>query len=181
MTIAPFIWQSTNATAIVNTVLTAVSNALTGTSGGPVKRTVFEPGSDVAWDACDCGQLALVIRRRYTSRSFPTDGSDLIVGNCENVLIVFDCALSIVRCVPISDINGKPPSPAALGAAAQIQDEDAYTVWNTTYCTLVSLRDANPRRVTDFIVNDQTSLGPQGGCSGTELHFKFGLYVPCGC
>lgn len=181
MTTPPFVWSFSSVTDVVTPLLSVVSTALTGSAGGTVKRVVFVPGSEVAWDACDCGQLALAVRRRYSSRAFPTDGTDTVVGNCENSIIVFDCALSIVRCVPIPDVNGRPPTAAALSNAAAIQEDDAYVVWNATYCYLVRLRDTTPRHIADFVINDQVSLGPQGGCSGTELHFKFGLYVPCGC
>jgi len=181
VTSPPFVWQPGSVAAVATTLLAAASTALTGTSGGAVRRVVFAPGADVAWDNCDCGQLALAVRRRYTSRAFPTDASDVVMGNCENALVVFDCALSIVRCAPTPDVNGRPPSSQALSDVAAVLEEDAYVVWNTTYCTLVNMRDANPRRVADFVINDQTSLGPLGGCAGTELHFKFGLYVPCGC
>lgn len=177
----PTAWSTTGVANVVNQLLSAVSAALSGTSGGTPKRVVFEPGADVPWDECDCGQLALAVRDRYTSRAFPSSAIDGRVGNCENVVVVFDCALSLTRCVPIPDANGKAPTPHALSKYAARQEEDAYVVWNTTQCFLMMLRDSSPQLITDFIVNNSVSLGPQGACSGTQLNFKFGLYVPCGC
>jgi hypothetical protein len=175
----PITWQGSS--TVITTVLSAASAALTGSGGPVIERTTLAPGAEAAWDACDCGQLALVVRRRYPSRSFPGDASDVVVGNCASVLVVFDCALSLVRCVPGADENGDPPKVADLNAAVAVQESDAFVLWQSVTCTLTALRDSSPQRVSDFIVNDVTSLGPQGMCGGVELHFKFGLYVPCEC
>lgn len=177
----PFTWKKTSAKTVLDGVLAAVSAALANTTCGVPKRVTYSPGAEQAWDACDCGQLALSVNRRYRSRGFPREATDDLRGSCDDVVITFDCSLSIVRCFPGPDKNGSPPRPSAQAAAFACQEEDAYVVWNTTWCYLTQLRDSTPRLVTDFVLNDQPSLGPSGACGGSQLNFKFGLYVPCGC
>jgi PKD repeat protein len=177
----PFVWKKTSARTIGTGLLNGVAAALVSTTCGRPKRVVYSVGADQPWDACDCGQLALNVNRRYTSRSFPTDASDSTRGDCENSIVVFDCSLSIVRCVPGPGRNGEPPTATALDAAFRCQEEDAQVVWNTAWCYFTQLRDITPRLIVDFIINDQPSLGPSGACGGSQLNFKFGLYVPCGC
>ena len=60
-----------------------------------------------------------------------------------------------------------------------MQESDAFVVWNTTECVLSELADMN--LINNYIVNDQVNVGAQGDCSGSELHFKFGLFMPCPC
>lgn len=176
----PIVWAPSTVNSILTGLLTAVSGTLALTTGGRPRRVVFAPG-EVAWDECDCGQLAVDVTRRYRSRGFPTDATDALIGNCDEVMIIFDCTISMVRCIPIPDVNGKAPSPTALGRSALIMEEDAYALWNATWCYMSRLRDNTPRLISDFIINDDVSLGPSGACAGSELHFKFGMYVPCGC
>lgn len=175
------VWSTTSVKTILDGLLVAVNDALTATTCGAPKRVTYSPGLEQAWDLCDCGQLALSVNRRYRTRSFPTDGSDQLRGSCDEILVGIDCSLSIVRCVPGPDRNGAPPTPTQQATAFTCQEEDAYVVWNTTWCYLERLRDTPPALVTEFIINDQPSLGPSGACAGSQLNFKFGLYVPCGC
>lgn len=147
-------------------------------SGGLVKRQVITLG-EVAWDNCQCGQLALTITRIYLSQQFPQDASRQ--QPCPTGAFVADCSLSIVRCVPGPDQNGNPPKSSELLTAAGIELQDAYFVWTTTECILKRLTDALPYGLTDYVVIDQVPLGPLGGCAGTELHFKMGFNRPGVC
>jgi hypothetical protein len=164
-------------------LLTAVSTALSASTLGTPNRIVYVPGNEVAWDKCDCGQLGLHVVNRYRTRQFPLSGVDVILGNCDDVGMVIDCAMSIVRCVPGpgDDDDDMAPDPTALRNTAIAFEQDAFIVWDTTQCYMTGLKNATPKTITDFIINEQVSLGPLGNCAGTELHFKFGLYVNCGC
>ena len=181
----PFVISPTAVSNVLTPLLTAVSTGLAGTANGAPNRVLFQPGAEVAWDECDCGLLAVKVNRRYRTRGFPEDWTDRVIGNCDELGIVVDCSLQLVRCVPIVGENDSlPASDTALLNAAIREQEDAYTVWRTTQCYLTLLREpapGSPQLITDYVINDQTPLGPQGGCAGTELHFKFGLYIDCGC
>lgn len=173
--------SSTSVYDALSALPAAVNTALAATPAGQVNRVVFSPGAELAWDECDCGQLALVINRRYPSRTFPQDSSDNVLGECDDIGWVIDCKLSIVRCTPGPDDNGDPPTPAAMLAAWQTQESDAYTIRNVVRCYLQAIVTSTPRLIANFIVNDQPSVGPLGNCAGTELNFKIGFYTSCGC
>lgn len=165
---------------IVMPLLDSVNTALAGTAGGSPGRVVFAPGGEAAWDNCQCGQLSLVVNQRHRTRDFPINTTDIVVGNINDLGLVIDCSLQIVRCVPIESADAEPPPVLDLNNAAKIQEEDAFVVWDTVTCFLFNQEKA--RNITGFILNTQKPLGPEGGCAGTQLDFKFGLYVNCsGC
>ena len=154
------------------TILSAVSVALSGV-GRPPARVLMYPGT-VAWDNCDCGQLALGVTTHFNSRDTVNDSSNMHQ-NCTAPARVASYALSIVRCVPGTDINGTPPVPGALTNAFQIQESDAYLVWHTVQCQLTAMENVNQPggpTIIAGIVLDQIVLQTSGMCTGTELHFK---------
>lgn len=185
MTQPPFVISSTSVAGVLGPLAYAVSDALASTSAGRPGRVALLPGTEVSWDGCDCGSLSVRVLRRYRTRRFPVDFSDQVIGNCNELGIVVECAMLLLRCSPVvgeSDID--PPTVAALTRAMQDEQEDAFIVWDTTQCYLNTLANPAPghlRLIDNFIINDQVSIGPMGGCSGTELHFKIGFYVNCGC
>lgn len=159
---------------VAGIIVSGCAAALTAqSSGGAVNRSFVTLG-EVAWDNCQCGQLALTITRIYLSQTFPQDASRQQT-RCPTGYVVADCSLSIVRCVPGPDTNGNPPKEAALTAAAGIELQDAFVVWDKTECILMTMYSATPYGIMEYIMLDQTSLGPQGNCGGTELHFKIGF------
>jgi hypothetical protein len=158
-------------------IVTGVGVALGSGANGTPERIGVVPGSEIAWDACDCGQLAIVIPRRYASNSFPTEAS--VVRNCENALVVAQLTLGLQRCAPNPSENGDPPKMATLQNAAMNQEEDVFIVRSTTQCILEHLQDVSD--VASFTLTTQDSVGPQGGCYGTELTIFVGFYVNCGC
>jgi hypothetical protein len=90
------------------------------TTLGPPDRSFVHVG-DVAWDNCECGQLAVTIQEMYPSQSFPMEAGlitaaagGVTVGNraCAAPLFVVGYLVSIVRCVPSGD-GRSPPTPAA--------------------------------------------------------------------
>lgn len=153
-------------------ILSAVSVALSG-AGRPPARVLMYPGT-VAWDNCDCGQLALGVTSHINSRDGVNDSSSNYT-NCTAPMRVATYSLSIIRCVPGVDVNGNSPTPGALTNAFRIQESDAYIAWHTVQCQLTSLESTSqaggPQIVTGLML-DQIVLQSLGSCTGTELHFK---------
>lgn len=171
----------TSPSTVAVTVLDTVSAALTGSAGGPVSRIALMPGLEIAWDDCQCGTLALAVTNRYTSRNFPITAQDLPV-NCCNLYLVYEYALVIVRCVPGETTDARPPKVAALASAFDVQESDAFVLRTQTECALASLyTPTGSETIAAYVVNDQPSLGPQGGCAGSQLNFKVAFSYPCGC
>lgn len=166
------------AAAIVTGVGMCIVDELQATpeSGGVaanMRICLLAPGN-VAWDGCDCGQLALSILRTYPTQTFPIDASDQpIIGNCGPFAQVFEVLVSLVRCVPGLDQSGKPPSCARLRAASLIQQGDAFAIRNGVSCCLRELK--RTYEIQKYTVGQSTFVGPEGNCGGVELIFRFEL------
>jgi hypothetical protein len=78
---------------------------------------------DPAWD--DCPQLVAAIRAPQTSR-----GLETITPNVVCIVVpVWTVCVELVRCIPVPDANGNPPSSIDLSASAQavsIEFEDLF-------------------------------------------------------
>lgn len=123
------------------------------------------PGA-IAWDACDCGMLAVSVAQVYPSEAFP-DPQTVKVGNCDAPFEVAELVVQIIRCAPSPEGQDLWPTVAALDASAQQVARDAYEVAHAVAVELCEMHAA--REVYDFLVRPQTSQGPAGGCVGTEL------------
>lgn len=149
------------------------------TTGGVPNRSCVVPG-EVAWDECQCGMLAVSIRRLYSSRVFPGDASqDGEFGACDIPYTVIEYAITIARCVAVTDDAGNPPPCSALDSAAQIWAEDAMAVRNGVGCCLADMIDANT--IAEYTLEEQVSVGPAGGCVGSELKALVGIINKCNC
>jgi hypothetical protein len=148
-------------------------------SGGvPPKMRVclLVPGA-IAWDGCDCGQLAQTIQGIYPTQVFPTDASEVpIRGGCgPGGQLIVEVLVSLTRCVP-GMTAGQPPRPptcAQLRAAALEQQADAYAVRKAVNCCLADLQ--RDRRIVKYAVGRTNFVGPEGNCGGSELIYKFEL------
>lgn len=172
-------WSPTKVTDVATIILNAVNAALGQTAAGSPERVTLTPGSEIPWDDCSCGLLSLAVTNRYVSRLFPVSAVDLPT-NCCDTNIVAEMSLAIIRCVPGPGENGQSPTPEDMAAAFAVQESDAYTVWTAVECALdVMYQATNNIMVFGFIINDQLTVGAEGGCAGTELHFKVGWTYPC--
>lgn len=130
------------------------------------------PGN-IAWDACECGQLAQSIQLDYHSVRFPVDSSQEQIESCAQP-IAYQVVASLLRCVP--GMTGNPPRPptcAKLLDAALVLEADAFALRNAVECCLLSLRDTYV--ITDFRVGQVVRVGPDGNCAGAELTYWFQL------
>jgi len=172
---------------VLSQVVTGVAAAVDAAQapGDALQRALFQFG-EVAWDDCQCGQLAVTVLRTYTSREFPIDTSQQRRGNCDTGYLVADCQLSVVRCVPFTGDLGDsalpvPPLVADVEAATRRRFVDEFVAWQTLSCMLSSWFDESPQRVAEWLVSDATSLGPLGGCGGVVIGFKVGFSRDCAC
>jgi hypothetical protein len=142
-----------------------------------MRRCLLVPGN-IAWDGCDCGQLALTIQRNYPSIKFPTDTSDDPVGGvCHLGPRTVQVLASITRCVPALQVSianqAIIPTCDSLYAAALIQQGDAYAMDLAVRCCLDTFK--KNRVIWDYRVGGVNFVGPEGACAGVELTFKFQL------
>lgn len=159
----------------------AVADALVGTPNGTPQRVcLLIPGLDVAWDNCQCGQLAQVIVSEYlTNAPFDGGASATVGAACGLAYRVVSVATSLVRCVPMMDPNGKPPKCSAYLTAGINDVIDRTAVRLAVLCHLESLLAAGTVEL--YSLGAQTTLGEQGGCAGSVLTWSVALVNRCPC
>jgi hypothetical protein len=139
----------------------AAYNALTDT---PDRHGVV-PGA-IAWDACDCGMLAVSVAQVYPSEDFPAPQA-APVGACQAPWEVAEVVVQIIRCAPNAEGQSLYPTAAALDASAQQVARDAHQALTAVALELCEMSEA--RDIADYLVRPQVAQGPTGGCVGTEL------------
>jgi hypothetical protein len=146
---------------VASTLEQAVFAALTDT---PDRHGVV-PGA-IAWDACDCGMLAVSIAQVYPSESFPAPQATRL-GSCDAPYEVAEIVVQVIRCAPNAEGQNLYPSTAALDTSARQVARDAYETLRAVSVKLCEMNGA--REISDFLVRPQVTQGPQGGCVGSEL------------
>lgn len=137
-----------------------------------VQRACMVPGS-IPWDACECGMLAISVDRIYLSDRFPEQQTE-VVGSCQPAWEVAEYVVQIIRCAPVPQDNTTIyPTEQAMTTAAQTLLGDAWTVLTTTASFLCQEKDDND--LIDYVIDQQATMGPEGGCVGTELRFLVGM------
>ncbi|RPK58364.1 hypothetical protein EES44_24270 [Streptomyces sp. ADI96-15] len=160
--------------ACVCAALQDTADQVDGQPGCPCRACVV-PGA-VAWDSCDdpCGgkgdggQLSVNVVRMFPTNPFPTeDRSVQGARNCQPpTTTAVELAVTLLRCAPTVTELGCPPSCEELGDAARILHVDAVTVFNALYCCLPGT--GGGRRGRKFVMGQQRTIGPEGGCVGVE-------------
>lgn len=150
--------------------LLAYVNANTTSKFG---RVSLVPGL-IAWDACDCGALYLMINQTYDSEDFPMQKvtNDLSMG-CGAPYEASELVLQCMECAPTPVGNSQVTSVEDESTAARLVRRDAAEVRKAVRAFLCQAR--NDDNITDFIMDVQIVQGPTGGCVGTELRFRVGL------
>lgn len=122
----------------------------------------FIANGAVAWDhCCDDGQLWVSVDRVYPYGIFPSAPTSRIA--CAQPIAV-DYTIGILRCAPVSDDQGNPPTPEQLTASGIQVTNDMYTIMNSVICCLDNM---GQRRL--FTIAGTRPLGPSGGCVGSAL------------
>jgi hypothetical protein len=144
--------------------------------GQPHRFCNVVPG-DIAWDQCECGQLAQTITNVVPSEDGTSAAPDVRQTKCGPAFTLAEVTLSLTRCVPGVDNNGHGPKCNQLLEAARILEIDRYLVRQAVTCCLLNLR--NTYEITTFTVGAAQSVGPQGMCAGFDLTYKFAVGGIC--
>lgn len=147
-------------------------------NGYPVDRNCLLVPGAIAWDNCDCGQLAQTITTVTPSSNFPNAAADNAEMPCGPNQVIVNVTLSLVRCVTGPSDNGDPPRCVdLLGDALQIE-RDRFLTRRALRCYLKSLFDTY--LITGFTLPASTTVGPEGMCAGIQQTYSFGL-ANAGC
>lgn len=146
-----------------------VGQALADREREPIGRMYVATGPVVVWDDCCPGQLTVGHDRIYRSLTFPleaTGGSG--VEACFTGDIVLPVVITLLRCVPVLDAQGRPPTSEKLAAAHQRVMDDAAVVWN-------ALATGAPVDGWETSSLAQTPVTGEGGCVGNEWRLFVGV------
>jgi hypothetical protein len=161
---------------IGHVVIDDLEAALNDSIGGPVQRASMVPG-EIAWDACDCGLLAVSVRRMWLSDDFPEGQfAQSIVRSspCNLPWLIGEYRIQVIRCAPNPDGAMISVPPAELDAAAEILISDAHVMINTVTSTMCELKDTD--QIIDYTIGELDTQGPDGGCVGSELIVFVAIY-----
>jgi hypothetical protein len=154
---------------VASLLVTGIADALDLAGAEPLNRACVVPG-EIAWDDCQCGTLAITARRFFLSDEFPQGalGQALIRASpCDLPWLVAELAIQVIRCAPTPTGTALSPSCEQLATAAQVLLVDQYVTLTTTVAILCDLRTSDS--IIDYVLGEQTSVGPEGECVGTEL------------
>jgi hypothetical protein len=155
---------STTFHEVAQALVDAVKARLINTAAGIPVRACVVPGA-IAWDACECGQLAVALDRMYLSDRFPAE--DFASSPCDAPYLVGDLVVQVIRCAPNPEGMDTTVSCDRLESSAQTVSIDAYEALTAVICTLRDMRTAG--EIDDYLVRPLSMQGPEGGCAGSEL------------
>jgi hypothetical protein len=163
------VYLETSSIVAVTGALQCVYDAL---DPKPNRFCPLVPG-DIAWDECECGQLAGSITEDFPSNIFPTPANDSPQTKCGPPLMVVAATLSLVRCVPTPNDNGHPPKCDLLLEAAVQLERDRWAARRALSCCLKGMFARF--EIANFLVGTTTTIGPEGMCAGFNLPFFIGF------
>lgn len=170
MLTGPFAFYS-----VMTDLLETLRVRLADTVAGVPERLCVVPG-EIAWDGCECGQLAISLSRVYLSESFPAEVSlHHAASQCNHPYVVGTMAAQLVRCAPTVQGDELVVSCAALDESAQVVVSDMYQMLTGVARRLCELTELDT--IDNYIIREQISVGPQGMCVGSELRFSVCLRV----
>ena len=164
---------------IAQLLLDCAYNAVDHTDPWAINRRLIT-GGEVAWDNCECGQLAVSFERKFPSMSFPLEEVDH-ESNCGGPWLVNQFLISLARCWPSTTESAMNPAPTpeAITAAAQQLDRDMTMLRRGIGCCLDEA--FNTHAIAAWEIGAQEVNGPQGACIETTLLVYVGQTMDCGC
>lgn len=167
-------------------VLDCVCHALNETAGDiddypgcPCRACVV--AGQPAWEDCadPCsgeagGQLTVNVARMWPTTSFPEEDRRLLgTPGCQlPSTTALELIVTLLRCSPVGDEDGCPPSCEELEEGARIVHTDMAVVQSALMCCLPLTAGRRGRR---FVMGPSRTVGPQGGCVGVEQRVTVAL------
>lgn len=142
----------------------------------------------IAWDDCECGQLVVAITDSFTSSNFPTPSASTAAsfgtGRCGEPILGYTLTISMLRCVPVGNEQGNPPSCNELAASALTSVQDASAVSAGILCCLSGMlreKDAHGTPVITGFTAGKQDFVTGGMCGGSAMTIQIALlnYCPC--
>lgn len=115
--------------------------------------------------ATACGMAWVRLANSYPTKVLGEP--DLTAGNC-GAGMGFDVEIGILRCAPVGNSAGAPPTAAQMLAATELQIADMHVMQKAALCCgEVSTRDV--------ILGTYEPVGPEGGLVGGTVIAQYGI------
>lgn len=165
-------------TSVSEVVLAWVVGALEK-AGRPVGVELAAVGG-ITVDDCCVGLLAVAPERIYqVTDPFPLElGVGVGVAGarpCEEAPIGVDMVVSLYRCTPVIDEQGRAPSTAAQAQAFAGLTGDAAVIWNALTDVGLLGSDGYGDTLWQAARFSQVFVGDAGGCVGVETRLTLGV------
>lgn len=136
------------------------------TNGPPLCFCGVVPGSEVALEYqgdCDdrCGMAWIKVLAIYPAKvlgAVATDPNNCLMG------LGVDLEIGAMRCLPVGDADGTPPSTEELREATEQQVKDMLSVREAMICC---------QGATEWIMGATNPFGPAGGTVGFTVEVNF--------
>lgn len=145
---------------MANQLLQCAAGVLDETPARAPQRQCVVYGSELVWDECDCGLLAVHVPQIFPSDTFPVVRQ--APAACNAPWMVAEYVITILRCVPQPDNQGRPPKCDEIEPAAARDFSDRWAVMRGVQCCLADYRM--------HVIAGQLAVGEAGACAGSELH-----------
>lgn len=152
-------------TTLLDTAAVAVSGC-----GVPTTRVGVVHG-DLVWDECCSGYLFTRVVRTTVGTSFPQPSQD--PRNCPKIPTTL-VELGILRCAPVIDDNGNPPSAEEQSDFAKAMIVDKSILYN------VIINHKPSWASFPLVIENWVPLSIEGGCGGGAWQFYMDV-VLCEC
>jgi hypothetical protein len=153
------------------------------TEAGAPDRKAVVTGSELVWDQCECGLLAVLTPRIFLSDSFPVVKQAGPFNRCHGAIwTVVQYQVSILRCVAQPEGTAEAPLASAMTQDSMIDLEDRWAVRRGVECCLAAEAEAHPGTAPLYLLGEQLALGEGGKCAGSQLEVLVALKncEPCG-
>lgn len=134
-------------------------------------RVLLAPGVEIAWDGCDCGQLAIAFTHGpFPSPIFPTEQiiDQQHCGDAEAVQLT----VSLTRCqyhpAPTGSGGTTPPTPTAQTQAVRYQMADEFIIRSALFCCLQDMLDNGT--IDDYRIG-ASDYSSSGACGEVRIVF----------
>lgn len=150
---------------------------LSETAAGCPGRRCLVPGAVPEHVDCCEGQLTVNILRGYPSFVFPNPALGAQTrSNCDAPFTVITYAIEIIRCAPVGN-RERAPTCDKLDESAFKTMVDMEAVRQGVVCCLRDRDSIVPHigEPYEWILGDQETYGPEGGCVGSTTIVLVGL------
>jgi len=157
---------------LLRDVRTCIQTELAATPDGAIgtQHAALIPGQ-VAWDHY-CDQLSLTVTRLGYSQTFPAEAS-LITNNCALPYVVATVEVTLLRCMPGLNDNGKVPDADVFDVAMLRWLRDAQAVMSGVACCLNTARDTD-HVILQYALQGTAAQGADGGSIAVLHTFQVG-------